>query len=104
MICVYTANNTRPCLVVCLLPCTDVANAFQISHANKSFHVFGQSAADKANWIANLQKHISRVAKTCESSISIIIIITCLLFLYNKMYVHVHSTSVLNNYMPRCIL
>ena len=45
---------------------SDVINAFQISHANKSFHVFGQSAADKANWIANLQKHISRVAKTSK--------------------------------------
>ena len=65
MVCVYSLITLHPCLVVCPI---DVANAFQISHANKSFHVFGQSAADKANWIANLQKHISRVAKTSESS------------------------------------
>ena len=41
----------------------DVANAFQISHANKSFHVIALSAADKANWLANLQKHIDRVVQ-----------------------------------------
>ena len=42
----------------------DVANAFQISHANKSFHVIALSAADKANWLANLQKHIDRVVQS----------------------------------------
>ena len=42
----------------------DAGNAFQISHANKSFHVFALSSADKANWLANLHKHINRVAQT----------------------------------------
>ena len=44
----------------------DVTNAFQISHANKSFHVFALSSADKANWLANLQKHINKVAQSGE--------------------------------------
>lgn len=41
---------------------SEVSNAFQISHANKSFHVFALSSADKANWLANLHKHINKVA------------------------------------------
>ena len=57
---------------------SDVSNAFQISHANKSFHVFGQSAADKANWIANLQKHISRVAKTRKLMYVVILVPHCI--------------------------
>jgi hypothetical protein len=44
----------------------DVHNAFQISHADKSFHVFSLSQADKANWLANLQKHINKVALVGE--------------------------------------
>jgi len=44
--------------------CTDVSNAFQICHADKSFHVFARSSADKGNWVGNLQKHISRVASS----------------------------------------
>lgn len=43
---------------------TDVAHAFQINHANKSFHVFALSAADKANWLSNLQKHIAKVSQS----------------------------------------
>lgn len=42
----------------------DVSNAFQISHANKSFHIFALSSADKANWLANLHKHINKVAQS----------------------------------------
>ena len=45
----------------------DVHNAFQISHADKSFHIFSLSQADKANWLANLQKHINKVALVGES-------------------------------------
>eukprot|EP01137_Pigoraptor_chileana_P033462 Opistho-2@24359 len=36
----------------------DAANAFQINHKSKSFHVVAQNATDKANWLANLQKYI----------------------------------------------
>lgn len=42
----------------------DVSNAFQISHSDKSFHVFALSSADKANWLANLHKHINKVAQS----------------------------------------
>ena len=42
----------------------DVTNAFQISHASKSFHVCALSSADKTNWLTNLQKHIDRVAQS----------------------------------------
>ena len=52
---------------MCLLhayPPSDPSNAFQISHADKSFHVFAGSTADKANWLANLIKHISRAAQS----------------------------------------
>ena len=54
-------------LSLCLLrecPSSDPSNAFQISHADKSFHVFAGSTADKANWLANLTKHISRAAQS----------------------------------------
>ena len=54
----------------------DPANAFQISHADKSFHVFTSSSADKANWLANLNKHISRAAQLGER-----------LMLYTRIYI-----------------
>lgn len=44
----------------------DAGNAFQISHADKSFHVFALSRSDKANWLANLHKHINKVAQSGE--------------------------------------
>jgi hypothetical protein len=44
----------------------EVNNAFQISHADKSFHVFALSSADKANWLANLHKHINKIAQSGE--------------------------------------
>ena len=47
----------------------DPSNAFQISHADKSFHVFASSTADKANWLANLNKHISRAAQLGNSTL-----------------------------------
>ena len=49
-----------------LLYNVDAGNAFQISHADKSFHVFSLSSADKANWLANLHKHINKVAQSGE--------------------------------------
>lgn len=39
----------------------DSENAFQINHADKSFHVYAQSKADKSNWISNLTKQINRL-------------------------------------------
>ena len=42
--------------------CTDAANAFQVSHADKSFHVVASSAADKNNWLSNLLKYIKKTS------------------------------------------
>jgi hypothetical protein len=38
-------------------------NAFQINHADKSFHVYALSKADKVNWMSNLTKQINKFSK-----------------------------------------
>ena len=48
---------------VCGFSLIDPDNAFQINHADKSFHVFAQTRADKTNWIANLTKQINKLNK-----------------------------------------
>lgn len=40
----------------------DVSNAFQVNHADKSFHVVAISAADKTNWLSNLLKYIKKAS------------------------------------------
>ena len=41
---------------------TDMLNAFQVSHAEKSFHVVAMTPADKANWLSNLMKYIRKAS------------------------------------------
>ncbi len=62
----YVVLIYRECRRELLFMIVDAGNAFQISHADKSFHVFSLSSADKANWLANLHKHINKVAQLGE--------------------------------------
>lgn len=41
----------------------DMLNAFQVNHAEKSFHVVATSAADKSNWLSNLMKYIKKASQ-----------------------------------------
>lgn len=43
--------------------CTELENAFQVNHSDKSFHVVAQSRADKVNWLSNLQKQIKKITE-----------------------------------------